>query len=114
MLNTSRLDDNESIFFARELEHVKTKTYDTLYPNLKQRELIPVSFDADPADEYISYTMLDGCGFAQVVADYSTDFKAVELSGKQFTARVRSLGAAYQYSIQEIRKAQRAGRPLEQ
>ncbi len=113
-LNTSRLDDNESVFFARELEHVKTKTYDVQYPNLKQRDVIPVSFDADPADEYITYTMYDGVGMAQVVADYATDFKNCEVNGKQFTSRVRSLGAAYQYSIQEIRKAQRTGRPIDQ
>lgn len=113
-MKMARLDDNESIFFARELEHIKTKAYDVEYPNLKQRDIFPVSFEADPADEYITYTMYDGVGMAQVVSDYATDFKNIELSGKQFTSRVRSLGAAYQYSIQEIRKAAKTGRALDQ
>jgi hypothetical protein len=113
-VNTSRLDDNESIFFARELEHVKARTYDALYPSLKQRQIFPVSFDADPADEFISYTMYDSVGMAQIVSDYATDFKNCDINGIQYSARVRSLGAAYQYSIQEIRKAQKTGKPLEQ
>jgi hypothetical protein len=108
----ARLDSNESIFFARELETIKSRSYDVKYPMLKQREVIPVSFEGDPADDQITYNQYDMFGMAAIVSDYSTDFRNVEISGKQFSANVRSLGAAFQYSIQEIRKAARANKPL--
>ena len=110
----ARLDSNESIFFARELETIKSRSYDVKYPMLKQRDVLPVSFEGDPADDLITYNQYDQVGMAAVVSDYSTDFRNVEISGKQFSANVRSLGAAYQYSIQEIRKAAKTGKPLVQ
>lgn len=108
----AHLDDNESIFFARELEHVKNKSYDVKYPNLRQREVIPVSFEGDPADEFVVYYQFDSVGMAKIVRDYANDFPAVELLGKKFTSEIQSIGASYQYSVQEIRAAAKANRPL--
>jgi hypothetical protein len=50
-----KLDADESIFFARELESVKSKTYDRLYPEYKALSLIPVSEEVDPGAETIKY-----------------------------------------------------------
>lgn len=110
----ARLDSQESIFFARELEHIQKRSYDVKYPMIKVRDLIPVSYDADPADDTITYSQYDAMGSAAVITDYSTDFRTVEVTGKQFSATVRSLGDGFQYSIQEIRKAARAKKPLVQ
>lgn len=108
----ARLDSGESIFFLRELETVKSRSYDVKYPMIKVRDVIPLSFEGDPADDIITYNQYDQFGMAAVVTDYATDFRNVEISGKQFSGNVRSLGAAYQYSIQEIRKAARTNKPL--
>jgi len=110
----ANLDANESVFFARELEFIKSRTYDKVYPFLKQRQVIPVSFEADPAAETITYESYDGIGMAKIVRDYANDFPKVQLRGKEFTAKVRSLGDSYDYSVQEIRAAQRTGKPLQQ
>lgn len=110
----AHLDDNESIFFSNELETIKAKTYDVKYPTLRQREVIPVSFDGHPGDEFITYYQYDSVGYAKIVRDYSNDFPAIELLGKKFSSEIQSLGAAFQYSVQEIRAAQKAGKPLQQ
>lgn len=110
----ARLDSNESIFFARELETIKSRSYDVRYPTLRQREVIPLSFEGDPAAQTITYSQYDQVGMAAIVADYATDFRNVEISGKQFTAPVKSLGASFQYSIMEIRSAAKTGKPLTQ
>ena len=34
-LNIQHFDANENVFFARELENIKTKTYDIKYPDYK-------------------------------------------------------------------------------
>lgn len=109
----AHLDDNESIFFSRELEHVKATTYDVRYPMLKQRQLIPVSFAGHPADEFVTYYQYDQVGMAKIIRDYANDFPSIELLGKKFSSEIQGLGAAYQYSIQEIRAAAKTGKPLE-
>lgn len=108
------LDANESIFFQRELEFVKSKSYDVQYPELKARSLIPVSFEAGPGAETITYEQYDQVGMAKIVSSYADDLPRADIKGKEFTSRVRSLADAYGYNIQEIRAAKMAGKPLEQ
>lgn len=40
------LDSAETAFFARELEYIKSKSYDIEFPPLKATKLIPVSTDS--------------------------------------------------------------------
>lgn len=107
-------DADESIFFARELEHVKTKSYDKKYAQLKARTLFPVSMDAGAGAETITYEQYDAVGIAKVISSYADDLPRADIKGKQFTSIIKSLGASFGYSIQEIRAAQLAGKPLAQ
>lgn len=111
---SQRLDANESVFFARELEHVKAQSYDVQYPELTATKNIPVSSEAGPGAETITYQQYDSVGFAKIISNYATDLPRVDLKGKEFTAKVKSIGASYGYSIQDIRAARMAGKPLEQ
>lgn len=106
------LDADESIFFQRELETVKSKSYDKKYPELKARQLIPVSYDADPADETIVYEQYDAVGMAKVIASYADDIPRADIKGKEFVSVIRGLASSYGYNIQEIRKAAKTGKPL--
>ena len=116
MMNTQVLDANESIFFERELENIKSQSKDILFPNLKIAEglIIPISREASSADTTITYRQFDQAGIAMVVANYADDFPSAEISGKEFTSVIQSLGASFNYNIQEIRAAQQVGRPLQQ
>ena len=111
---SQRLDANESVFFARELEHVKAQSYDVQYPELTATKNIPVSSEAGSGAETITYQQYDSVGFAKIISNYATDLPRVDLKGKEFTAKVKSIGASYGYSIQDIRAARMAGKPLEQ
>jgi len=108
------LDANESVFFLRELDFVKSKSYDVQYPELKARTLIPVSFEAGAGAETITYEQYDQVGMAKIVSSYADDLPRADIKGKEFTARVRSLADSYGYNIQEVRAAKMAGKPLEQ
>lgn len=108
------LDADESIFFARELEHVKAKSYDKKYAELKSRTLFPVSMDAGPGAETITYEQYDQVGIAKIISSYADDLPRADIKGKQFTSLVKSLGSSFGYNIQEIRAAQMAGKPLTQ
>lgn len=109
---SQNLDANESAFFARELEYVKTKTYDKKYPALKATKLIPVSGDAGPGAETITYQQFDQVGIMKIIANYGDDLPRSDVFGTEYTSVVKSLGGSFGYNIQEIRAAAMAGKPL--
>lgn len=112
--NSQRLDANEGIFFAQELESVKARTYDVVYPEFSAMKIIPVDSSAGAGAETITYHQYDQVGFAKIISNYATDLPRVDLKGKKFSSDVKSIGASYGYSIQDIRAARMAGKPLEQ
>lgn len=114
MLNLPHLDANESIFFARELEFVKSRSYDKKYAELKARLLIPVSSEAEPWADAIVYESYDQVGAAKLIAGYSDDLPRADVKGQEFINPVKSLGCSYGYNIMEIRKSQARGKSLEQ
>lgn len=107
------LDADEGIFFLRELEYIQVKIYEAEYPAIKHRTLIPVSEEADPATEVITYRQLDKVGHAKVISSYATDLPRIDVYGSEFSAQVKSIADAYGYSIQEIRAARKTARPLD-
>jgi hypothetical protein len=114
VIQSNNLDSAQTAFFARELEHIKARSYDVQYPEYKATKLIPVSTEAGPGAESITYQQFDSVGMAKVIADYADDLPRADVVGKEYTSRVRSIGGSYGYSVQEIRAAQMAGRPLVQ
>lgn len=114
MPKLERLDANEQLFFSRQLESVKAKTYDIQYPALKARQLFPVSFEAGAGATSITYRQYDSVGIAKIISNYASDLPRADVRGKEFTSAIRDLGAAYGWNISDIRKTQRAGVPLEQ
>jgi len=100
-----RLDRGESAYFARELEYVKTRTYDAKLKELKALTLIPINNDAGPAATRITYRRYTGVGFAKIISDYAKDFPRVDVYGVEESIKVHSIGDSYGYNIQEIREA---------
>lgn len=112
--NCHNLDANESAFFARQLEYIKPRTYDILYPEYKIMTLVPVDSSAGPGAQTVTYRQYDSVGVMKIIANYGDDLPRADSYGKEFFTPVRSLGCSYGYNIQEIRGAQMAGVPLQQ
>ena len=88
----TRFDSAEdaSVFFARELDHVKAQSYDVEYPELTALHLFPQSSEAD-----------------------STDLPRADVTGKPSFAKIKSIGDSYGYSAQEMRASRLAGKSLD-
>lgn len=108
------MDASESIFFARELEQIRARSYDIQYPEYMARQFVPVDNSINNGVEIVTYETYDRRGRAKMGADYSNDAPRVDIVGSEASTYVRSMRAAYGYSIQEIRAAQYAGKPLQQ
>ncbi len=108
------LDANESIFFLRELEHVKARSYDTKYKHLKAMSLLPIDTSADPGAKTITYQTYTKVGIAKIIADYADDAPRVDIYGTETTVKVYRIGDSYGYDRDEIRRSAMAGKSLEQ
>lgn len=111
----TRFDSAEdaSVFFARELDHIKAQSYDVEYPEFTALNLFPISSEADAGAETITYYTYDKAGLAKVIQNYSTDLPRADVNGKPSFAQIKSLGASYGYSVQEMRASRLAGKSLD-
>ena len=112
MENVAHFDANENVFFSRELEALKTRTYDIKYPEFKAQQFIPVNKDVDEGATSITYQQFDKNGVSKFIADYADDIPNIEVSGKEFTSPVREHANFYQFTNKEIRAAAKVNRSL--
>lgn len=108
-----RLDSAEVAHLTRQLEFVKSRTYDVRYSALRARDFIPLSTEVDPAAETIVYQQWDAVGAAKVIANYADDLPMVDAFAREFKSKVFSVGDAYQYSIMDLRRAAMARSSLD-
>lgn len=108
------LDAGESVFFKRELEYVKTKSYDTKYKAMKGLAIVPMSTEANNGVESITWRRFSGYGVAKFISDYAHDFPSVDVAGEEVTVKPKGIGDKYHYSIKEIRSSQYSGKRLDQ
>lgn len=111
--STQKEDAADSAFFARELEHVKTRVWEHQYPPRSSFELFPLSTEVDPGAEVIVWQEMDRVGVAKVIASYASDLPRVDIFGEENISKIRTVGDAFGYSNQDIRAARFAGKPLE-
>ena len=105
--------DQAAIFFARELDYIKTKTYDRLYPEFTALTLFPVTHEVPEGAETVTYYSYDKTGMAQIISNYATDLPRVDVKGEPTTVPVKSVGDSYGYSVQEMRASRFAGKSLD-
>ena len=108
-----RLDAGETATLARQLEYIYAKTYDVKYAELKARRFIPVDTSVDPGAEFYTYRQWDMFGMAKIIANYADDLPRVDVLAKEYPAPIKSLGASYGYSIQDLRRSAMAGSQLD-
>lgn len=110
----TNMDANETIFFQEELEAVKSRSYDVKYPELLARRLFPLSSEVPSGAESLAYETYDHVGAAKIIHNYANSLPTVEVKGKKTVRLIYSTAISFGYSIQDVRNAQMAGKPLNQ
>lgn len=105
--------ESATVFFARELDHVKTKTYDRKYPELSALSLFPITSEVNEGAETVTYYSYDITGMASIINNYATDLPRVDVKGESHTAHIKSIGDSYGYNVQEMRASRMAGKSLD-
>lgn len=107
-----RLDANETAFLTRQIEHVRSKTYEVKYANLLARGFIPTATDIPSWAQNVVEVVYDSNGRARVVANGADDQPRVDVTASESTIKVVSLGAAYGFNMMDLRQAAATGVPL--
>lgn len=105
--------DDASIFFARELDYIKSKSYDKIYPEFTALNHFPITHEVPEGAETMTYYSYEKTGFAEIISNYATDLPRADVKGSPTTAFVKSIGDSYGYSIQEMRASRMAGKSLD-
>lgn len=105
--------EDASIFFARELDYIKSKSYDKIYPEFTALNNFPVTHEVPEGAETMTYYSYEKTGFAEIISNYATDLPRADVKGSPTTAYVKSIGDSYGYSIQEMRASRMAGKSLD-
>ncbi|MCW2763985.1 MAG: hypothetical protein JWR85_4186 [Marmoricola sp.] len=111
--NTGRLDANESLYFARQLEYIRPQAYQTRRAPLNAMALIPVSTDVPAGAKTVTYRMWDSVGMAKIIANYADDLPRAAVFAREYTSPIRGIGISYGYTFQDIRAAQMSGSNLD-
>jgi hypothetical protein len=108
------IDTDLGNFFARQLEYISMSIRTQLFSPKKFRELIPFSPDQpDIGAESYTWYQESKQGIAKPGSSYSNQAPRVEVGTVgPFTSPIRPLTAAYGYSLQEVRAAQRVNNNL--
>lgn len=106
-------NDADGIFLARELDYVKSRAYEIKYLDMSGMRIIPTVTDTPSWAESITYRMWDEVGMAKIISNYADDLPRVDVFGTEYTSRIRTLGDAYGYNLQEIEAARGVGKPLD-
>src|SRR3989338_5634435 len=107
------LDARQVVFLEKQLEYVKSQTYDIQYPALKARLFIPVSNEIPNGAASHTYQSWDEFGRAELISSYGDDFKRVGVGVKEYVGSIKSVGASYAYSIEDLRRSAFAGTNLD-
>lgn len=104
-----RLDANETMAFARQLEQIETRLFEVKYPDGHAIELVPLLTAIDPGALSYTYRVNDYAGKAKRVANWATDFPRIDLQGKEVTHKLDNYGVSFGYDLQQLRSARFAG-----
>lgn len=96
--------DAGNVYFARDLEYVKSKTYDTIQAPLKAMQLFPVVSTAGWNDS-IKYDSYTSQGMAQIIANFAEDLPTVNVTAVENIATVKEVGVSYSFSYKDAQQS---------
>lgn len=102
-------DANETMFLERELTQLRQKLFEVQFPEPVARMFAPKATDIAASAETYSFKVYRPVGVAELVSYKGNDIPRVDTVADEVLGKVRPLGAAYGWNINEMREAARLG-----
>jgi len=98
-----RVDANDVLFFANELNFYDPTEYDVIKNELSWQELFFTRTDVDPGMNVYTYNMYEAFGESKFSAKGAKDVQIVGSTGKQFTSPFGNIDVAMQFTAQDLK-----------
>ena len=105
--------EDASVFFARELDYVKSKAYDKQYPELSALRYMPITSEVNEGAETATWYGYEVTGLAEIINNYADDLPRADVKGEPTTVNIKSIGVSYGYNAQEMRASVYTGKSLD-
>lgn len=103
----------DAMIRPQDLEAVDKKIFEPKKEELKARTVFNVKTDVPEGAETYSYDVIERSGAAKILAPGATDIPLVDADMSRHTVNIYSIATAFNLSVQELRNAQMARRPVE-
>jgi len=103
----------DALIRPQDLNAIDKRVYEPHASELKARSIFGVKNDIPAGAKTYSYDVLTRSGVAKILAPGATDVPLVDADLTEETVKIYSIAAAFNISVQEVREAQMAGRPLD-
>lgn len=107
------LREDASIFFARQLDYVRARTYERPTPAMRAFDMVPVSTDIPDWAETVTQRSFDAVGMAKVIGNYADDLPRADVFASETVVKVKDIGVSYGYNVAEMRASEATGANLD-
>ena len=97
--------DDGLAFYISQLAHLESQVYNFKYGNIIYQDLVPIINIPEWSDSW-DYMMMDGVTAGKFIGASSADLPMVDVQNQKTSEKVFTGGLSYQYSLDELRKAQ--------
>ena len=104
-----KMDEAASVFLARELSVVRRKVLEVPKAPLSAFQVFPVQTEIPAGAETAFQRIYDDVGMAMVINNYSDDLPRVDTVATEVPVKVKDIGAAYGYTLNDVRHSQFTG-----
>lgn len=105
-------DAAENLYVEKELEHLIPEMFEVEFEATSARGLLPVNNVPAGADEVV-WHQLKKTGLARFVANYADDIPMSDAFIEEFKAKMKSIAAAFDITIQDVNAGMMTGKSIE-
>lgn len=110
---TTRQYRGDALIRPQDLNAIDKRIYEPHASELKARSIFTLKTDIPAGAKTYSYDVMTRSGAAKILAPGATDVPLVDADLTEETVKIYSIAAAFNISVQEVREAQMAGRPID-
>lgn len=104
--------EDAGIFFARQLDWVRTQVYVRQTPAMRASEMVPFSSEVPAWAETITQRSFDAVGVAKIISNYADDLPRADVYASETVVKVKDVGDSYGYNVAELRASEATGANL--
>lgn len=104
--------EDATIFFARQLDYVRSQVLTRETARMRWMEMVPVSNEVPAWAETVTTRTFSEVGMAKIIANYADDLPRADVAGVETTTKVKDVGDSYGYNVAEMRASEATGANL--